>query len=181
MRPSTSVSPEPTSSPPRKSSTRIPAAGSPRSVSRTWVETVIGSTLREVPAVEERGRRPSRIRLEVLPARRPWPLAHHPLSFGPDRGRVRCREAADLDRHRELVLVLPLRLARVAGNPDVEDVVAGRDRPLAVDVRFLEVHVPAANAVRVAKDPDRVRSPAREDHHELARATGLVDERERPP
>src|SRR5580765_2932574 len=41
MRPSSSVSPEPMSSSPRQSSTRTPAAGAPRSVSRTWVETVI--------------------------------------------------------------------------------------------------------------------------------------------
>ena len=39
MRPSSSVSPEPTSSPPRRSSTRTPRAGSPRPVSSTWVES----------------------------------------------------------------------------------------------------------------------------------------------
>ena len=55
MRPSSSVSPEATRSSPRKSSTVTPRAGSPRSVSRTWVEMLTSRASYSWP-VDERER-----------------------------------------------------------------------------------------------------------------------------
>src|SRR5262249_17446654 len=123
-----------------------------------------GATLRHVPAVEERGRRPRRIRLEVLPARRPRLLAHDALTLGADRDRLGRRDAPRRDRRLQLVLVLPARDRGVARYPDVEDVIPGRDRPLAEHVRILEVHVPARR-LGPAEEPERMRTAAREDHY----------------
>src|SRR5919108_5835664 len=56
MRPSPSVSWAETSWSPRNSSTRTPRAGSPRSVSRTWVEMLTASAASYSCAVDERER-----------------------------------------------------------------------------------------------------------------------------
>ena len=106
----------------------------------------------------------------VLPAGRPRPLRPDALALGADRRGFVGGEAPDLDRGRELVLVLPLGLARLGRHPDVEDVVLRRDRVSAEHVRILQVDVPAEQRVLgVAHDPERVRATFREELDHLGR------------
>src|SRR5436305_1380273 len=137
--------------------------------SRAWVALNGINRRRSVPSsgIPAHGQlrsRPVSGREPVLPPGRPRTLAPHALALGADLASLLRAQAAGADRRLELVLVLPLRLAGVGRHPDVEHVVARRDRVLAELVRVLEVDVPAdERVVGAADDPERMRAARREE------------------
>ena len=129
--------------------------------------TLMPPTLRHVPAVEQRRRRPARVGLGLLPAGRPGALAHHALAFGPVGRRF---DRACACRPRPLPRARPRPSTAARRSPrEPRDRGCGRasrsSGPSNTGGSSRLTYQPITLR-RAAEDPDRVGPAAREDDHE---------------